>query len=56
MSRSDPNLCSSRGCTQRLTGKGVITDRDGRRYCRRCGDRLPSWMRRPKRGKTKARS
>jgi hypothetical protein len=41
--------CSSAHCQRPLTGRGVITDRDGRRYCRKHGDKLPPYLRRPRR-------
>jgi hypothetical protein len=43
------NRCASRGCTVSLTGRSVIVDRDGRRFCKHHGDRLPAWLRRPRR-------
>ena len=44
--------CSSRGCKVTLTGRAYITDRDGRRYCPKQGDRLPRYLRRPRHTKT----
>jgi hypothetical protein len=38
--------CAAPKCRRILTGKGVIVARDGRRFCRHHGDRLPRWMRR----------
>jgi hypothetical protein len=46
MSATD-DRCASRGCTRLLTGgKAVIVTRDGRRYCKHHGDRLPRFLRR----------
>ena len=45
--------CSSRGCKIVLTGRGFILDRDGNRYCRKHGDHLPPYLRRPRHTKTR---
>jgi hypothetical protein len=47
----DPDRCTSRGCTRRLTNTTVTTARDGNRYCKRHGDRLPPYLRKPQRAK-----
>jgi len=44
--------CASPRCRRILTGKSVIITRDGRRWCKHHGDRLPAYRRRPPR-KTK---
>ena len=44
----DQDRCASRGCTRILTGgRATIIAKDGRRYCRHHGDRLPSYLRKP---------
>jgi hypothetical protein len=48
---TDPYRCASRGCTRSLAGKSVITSRDGERYCKHHGDRLPPYLRKPRRVK-----
>ncbi len=47
----DANRCACPGCSQVLTGVTVITTHDGRRYCKRHGDRLPAYLRKPQRSK-----
>jgi hypothetical protein len=45
----DSDRCASRGCTRILTGKGLIISRDGKRYCKHHGDRLPPYLRKQRR-------
>jgi hypothetical protein len=42
----DPDRCASPKCRRILTGKTVIITRDGRRWCKHHGDRLPRFLRR----------
>jgi hypothetical protein len=42
----DQDRCASHGCTCLLAGKSMIVARDGKRYCRKHGDRLPKYLRR----------
>ena len=42
----DQDRCASKGCTRILTGKSMIVARDGRRFCKHHGDRLPKFLRR----------
>jgi hypothetical protein len=51
MTSRDPNVCTSRGCKVPLTGRGFIIDRDGHKYCRKHGDHLPPYLRKPRRSK-----
>jgi hypothetical protein len=53
MTTKDVDRCDGHGCERRLTGT-TITTRDGRRYCKRCADRLPRYLRKPPRVKVKA--
>jgi hypothetical protein len=53
MTAQDPDRCASHGCPRILTGKGVIIDRDGRRYCKRHGDRLLPYLRKARPSKTR---
>jgi len=54
-STPDHDRCASPKCGRILTGgKSVIVARDGRRYCKHHGDRLPSYLRRPARARSKA--
>ena len=46
---ADPDRCTHRGCSRTLTGKNVIVDRDGRRFCKHHGDRLPPYLRKARR-------
>jgi hypothetical protein len=43
--RRDLERCATKGCTRILTGKSVTVARDGRRFCKTCGDRLPRFLR-----------
>jgi hypothetical protein len=44
--------CASRGCTRRLDGgRNSIVTKDGRRFCKHHGDRLPAYLRKPQRAK-----
>jgi hypothetical protein len=47
--KTPEDRCTSRGCTRPLKGKSVIIDRDGNRYCKHCGDRLPPYLRKARR-------
>jgi hypothetical protein len=55
MTRSqDTERCASPRCQRILTGKTVVVARDGRRFCKHHGDRLPARLRRTRPyGKTK---
>jgi hypothetical protein len=47
MSKADEDRCASRGCKRPVAnGRATITAKDGKKYCRRHGDRLPSYLRR----------
>jgi hypothetical protein len=46
---SEEDRCASRGCTRSLTGKSVVISRDGKRYCKHHGDRLPPYLRKARR-------
>jgi hypothetical protein len=52
VTNQDPNVCASRSCKVILIGRGCITDRDGNKYCRKHGDHLPPYVRRPRHTKT----
>ena len=43
---TDIERCTWSGCDRPITGRGAITDRDGHRYCKKHGDRLPQYLRR----------
>jgi hypothetical protein len=47
--REDTDRCASHGCNRNLAGKSVIIARDGKRYCKHHGDRLPPYLRKPRR-------
>jgi hypothetical protein len=49
----DPDRCTSRGCKVSLTGRTVIVDRDGNRYCKKHGEHLPPYIRRARHAKTR---
>ncbi|HEX6761072.1 MAG TPA: hypothetical protein VF086_22070 [Propionibacteriaceae bacterium] len=43
---TDEDRCASPGCQRILTGNTVVIARDGKRYCKHHGDRLPKYLRR----------
>jgi hypothetical protein len=49
--RDDAERCAGHGCNRVLVDTTVITARDGRRYCKRHGDRLPRYLRKLQRAK-----
>jgi hypothetical protein len=49
----DQDRCSPKGCTRIVTGRTMIIARDGRRYCKHHGDRLPPYLRKPPQPKAK---
>jgi hypothetical protein len=49
--KDSEDRCASRGCTRHLAGTTVTVTRDGKRYCKRHGDRLPAYLRKPQHGK-----
>jgi hypothetical protein len=42
----DLERCATPNCQRILTGRNVIVARDGRRFCKHHGDRLPRFLRR----------
>jgi hypothetical protein len=47
----DQDRCATPHCTRILTGRTMITTRDGRRFCKHHGHRLPAYLRKPSRSK-----
>jgi hypothetical protein len=54
--RGDVERCAGWGGDKALAGSTVIVDRNGHRYCKRCGDRLPPYLRKTKPQKKKVMS
>jgi hypothetical protein len=44
----DVERCAGWHCQKTLAGASVITDRNGKRYRKKCGDRMPPYLRKPK--------
>jgi hypothetical protein len=37
--------CAHRGCDKPLKGRTAVSAKDGKRYCKRHGEQLPSYLR-----------
>jgi hypothetical protein len=52
----DADECAGRQCHRALRGHAFTADRTGRKFCKRCGDKLPPYLRRPRSVRNKVES